>query len=67
MVLDQAFDCGADRRHRRCASGVAHVIRPVEVEDVGDASGNAVGQLARHGVFGDFGKVLAHALVQLAL
>ena len=42
------------------------IIGAVEVEDVGDAAGNAVGQFAGHGVFGNLGQVLAHPLVQFA-
>ena len=42
------------------------IVGAVEVEYVRDASGNAVGQFARHGVFGNFGKRSLHPVMQFA-
>ena len=66
IVHHKSFDCGAHRGHRRCARRVANVVWTVEVVDVRDASGNAVGQFAGHAVFRDFGEMLANPVVQFA-
>ena len=44
----EPLDGGADRRHGRGAGRVDDEVGPVEVEEVGDAAGDAVGELARH-------------------
>ena len=36
----------------------------MEVVEIGDASGNAVGKLTGHAVFGDFGQAFADSVVQ---
>ena len=64
IVRDQAFGRRADGRHRRCAGRVDNVVGTVEVEDVRNAAGNAVGQFAGHGVFGDIRDALADPVVQ---
>ena len=66
MLIDQPFDRGADGGHCGGAGGVTNVVRAMEVEDVGNSSRNAVGELAGHGVFGHFGKVLAYPVVEFA-
>src|SRR5207302_4244827 len=66
MLINQAFNGGADGGHRRGASGFTNVVGPVEVEDVGNASGNAVREFAGHGVFCDFGKMLADSVMEFA-
>jgi hypothetical protein len=50
---DEAVARGAHRRESRGAGGVGDVVRPVEVEKVRDAPGDAVAELARHRVLGD--------------
>ena len=66
MVLYQSFCRGADRCHCRCAGGVTNVVGAMEVENVGNAAGNAVGQFAGHAVFRNFRKELSHPIVELA-
>ncbi len=66
IVRYQSFRGGADCRHGGGAGRIADKVRTVEVVDVRDPAGYAVGQLARHAVFGDFGQVLADSVVQLA-
>src|SRR6185369_13662856 len=56
ILLDEGFGRGVDGRHSRGAGGVAGEVGAVEVEQVGDAAGDAVGELAGHGVFGDLRK-----------
>src|SRR5205823_14833931 len=55
----QTVDGGRHGAHGRGAGGVAHKVRPLEVEHVRDAPGEDVGQFARHGVLGDVGDDVA--------
>ncbi len=62
-VGDQSLNGSAHRGHGGGAGCVANEIRAVEVVDIGDASGNAVGQFSGHAIFGNFGQVLTHSLM----
>ena len=53
--VNRRFHC----RQRPGARGVGDKAGATEVEDVGDAAGQDVGQLPRHGIFGDGGQAAA--------
>ncbi len=61
----EPLDGRVDGGHRRCACGVDGEVRTVEVEQVGDAAGDDVGQLAGHGVLGDAGEPPPHSGLHL--
>ena len=63
--LDQALDRRVHRGHRRRAGRVDDEVRPAQVEQVRDAPGEAVAELARHRVLGGRRQVGLHARVQL--
>ena len=77
MPLGQQLDRGVDGGQGRGAGGVGDEAGPAQVEHVGDAAGDDVGQLAGHAVFGDLRELacrpfaplcedrLAHGLRQL--
>ena len=65
LAVDQPLDRAGHGRQPGRAGGVGDVARPTEVEEVGDPSGDDVGQLARHGVLGDVGDGGPHALARL--
>ena len=66
IVLNQSLDCGGDCRHCRRAGCVHNVVRSMEVVDIGNPTGDAVGQFAGHAVFRDLRQVLRHPVVHLA-
>ncbi len=53
VAVLEALHRGLDGGHRAGAGGVHGEVRAAQVEGVGDAPGDDVGQLAGHGVFGD--------------
>ena len=64
-VVDEPGDGGVDGGEGRCAGGVDHEVRPVQVEQVGDPAGHAVAELARHRVLGDLRIAAAEHLAEL--
>ena len=67
LAVGEALDRRVHRRHRRRARGVDGEVRSVEVEEVGDAPGGAVAQLAGHRVLADAGQRRLQVGMQLAL
>ncbi len=65
LVLHKALGGRVDGGQGRCAGGVADEVGAVEVEEVGDPPGHAVGELAGHGVLGDGRQALADLLAEL--
>ena len=53
LLVDQHFHRRLDGGEAGGAGGVGDEVRPAQIEHVGHASGDDVGQLAGHGVFGD--------------
>ncbi len=67
IVREQPFDGCVHRRQRRGAGRIGGEARTVEVEQVGDPAGDAVAELAGHGVLGHHRKPVLEPLAQLAL
>ena len=65
LALDEPFDRGVHRGHRRRARGVDDEVRPAQVEEVRDPARQAVAELARHRVLGRRRQPGLQARVQL--
>ena len=65
-IFDQPSAARHDSCHGRGAGRVRGEVGSMEVEDVGDAAGNTIGQFAGHAVLGDLGEQLLDPRVQLA-
>ena len=65
LARSEAGDRGIERGQRGSASGIDDEVGAVQVEEVGDAPGDAVAQLAGHRVFGECGCDAVHPTVQL--
>ena len=64
-MLGQQLDGRLDGGEAAGAGGVGDEVRAAQVENVGDAAGDDVGQLAGHGVFGDGRQGAIHHGVEL--
>ncbi len=53
LVFDQQFNSGIDRREAGGAGGIGDEIGPAQIEHIGHAPGDDIGQFAGHRVFGD--------------
>ena len=60
VVLVQPLHGRRYCRHGRRAGGITHIVGAAQIEERCHATGDDVGQLARHGVFGNGRQALAH-------
>ena len=65
LVFGQQLDGRLDSGEAAGAGGVGDEVRSAQVQDVGDAAGDDVGQLARHRVLGDGRQILVEGGVEL--
>ena len=63
---DQSLDRGMEGRHGGSAGGVGDKVGAAQVERVGHAAGDDVGQLAGHGILGDAGDAVADLFAHAA-